>query len=767
MVAGLINATGKVRRMLDEDKIRKVDIVLACLLFFDPTGGNGNTAYSVCRYALIIYLCLKNIRRCKDAPVPIILLVAFSILMAFSTWINTYSLTWSFSGFMFGLGIVALILTFLDSCKRYTTRVVMGLVIAVFAVVLLCNDVLMIILPHERDGSSFIYLIGNKFIVSYAHCLLSGLMLVRYGDKVALNRVFAVFGSIMAYVAGSSTGTMMMAVMFILTFLPLKARLALANPVSLAASVVVLNALIWGPIDLFQLPEFQNFIVNVLHKNANMTGREKLYAATLDFVAMKPLFGWGYLTDIYRNTFGYGNAQNGLFHLVTQCGILGTAAYFSGLLSALAGKLSLGKKYFGIYAYLFVMVLGSSVEINLSFQFAFAVALLCGALRAEGQRRDTMRVGIMTMHRIPNYGSFLQAYSLKKMIESLGHEVVFVDYHVEPDIVHRGEFVAVWRCRLMQLKQDLKATSLGQFAKKIVKGDKPTPRSVMFSCDYLLGVTDKRRYNTECDVLVIGSDEVFNCLQRGYNVGYSLELFGRRANAAKVISYAASFGNTTLKKLERYGVAKEIGECLKEMDELSVRDANSATVVEALTGEAPFVHLDPVLVGGAEFDSWSACRETGFVLLYGYSFRFTESECREVLDFAHRRGLKVIAVGEDQPLRDVHARCRPDEVLPYFSAADYVVTDTFHGTIFSVVTHTPFVTLPRGDKNGHGGNVQKLTSLLDRLDLSERRIGSIDALSDVLPREIDFKKPDVIRRVEAKRSLDYLSSCILNGSIAE
>lgn len=54
MVAGLINATGKVHRMLDEDKIRKVDIVLACLLFFDPTGGNGNTAYSVCRYALIL-----------------------------------------------------------------------------------------------------------------------------------------------------------------------------------------------------------------------------------------------------------------------------------------------------------------------------------------------------------------------------------------------------------------------------------------------------------------------------------------------------------------------------------------------------------------------------------------------------------------------------------------------------------------------------------------------------------------------------------------
>ena len=42
-----------------------------------------------------------------------------------------------------------------------------------------------------------------------------------------------------------------------------------------------------------------------------------------------------------------------------------------------------------------------------------------------------MKVGIMSMHRIPNYGSFMQAYSLKKMIESLDHEVCFVDYQVE------------------------------------------------------------------------------------------------------------------------------------------------------------------------------------------------------------------------------------------------------------------------------------------------------------------------------------------------
>ena len=374
-----------------------------------------------------------------------------------------------------------------------------------------------------------------------------------------------------------------------------------------------------------------------------------------------------------------------------------------------------------------------------------------------------MLVGIMTMQRIPNYGSFLQAYSLKRMIESLGHDVVFVDYHIEPDIEHRGNTSEIIRCEVRQLEQKIKSTGLGHLVKRIVKGSTPSPRSIMFSCDEMLGITDRRRYNTKCDVLVIGSDEVFNCLQLGSNVGYSLELFGQNAKAPVVVSYAASFGNTTLEKLRRYGVDKEIGNCLRDFDALSVRDANSSAIVAELTGSTPLMHLDPVLVGGAEDDTWPCCPDKGFVALYGYSFRFTEKECMEALEFAHSRGLKLLAIGEDQPIRDAHVRCRPDQVLPYFAAANYVITDTFHGTIFSVVTHTPFVTLPRGDKNGQGGNVQKLTSLLDDLGLADRRIRSINEVAAVFSNNLDFDASDAIRKFKAKQSLDYLRCCFSKG----
>lgn len=373
-----------------------------------------------------------------------------------------------------------------------------------------------------------------------------------------------------------------------------------------------------------------------------------------------------------------------------------------------------------------------------------------------------MLVGIMTMHRIPNYGSFLQAYSLKKMVESLGHDVVFVDYHIEPDIEHRGDAVERLRCEARRFKQSFKSSSLGHVIKRALKGDRPTPRSIMFSCDHMLGITDKREFNTKCDVLIVGSDEVFNCLQLGPNVGYSLELFGRHANATKVVSYAASFGNTTLEKLEAYGVAEEIGECLKGFNAISVRDSNSASVVETLINQKPLVHLDPVLVGGAETDAWGHCNECDFVALYGYSFRFTEDECIAAMEFAHSKGLKLVAVGEDQLIRDAHIRCRPDQIFPFFKSADYAITDTFHGTIFSVVSHTPFATIPRSDKGGHGGNVQKLSSLLDALGLASRRIATIDELDSVLSAEINFNVSDGIRTAESQRSFAYLRRCLDN-----
>ena len=129
---------------------------------------------------------------------------------------------------------------------------------------------------------------------------------------------------------------------------------------------------------------------------------------------------------------------------------------------------------------------------------------------------------------------------------------------------------------------------------------------------------------------MIGSDEVFNCIQKNSNVGYSLELFGKDNHAKRLLTYAASFGNTTLEKLEKYKKADEVGVLLKKFDAISVRDANSGAIVERLTEKKPVYNLDPVLT----YDYMNCCDkipqlrvDEKYLILYAYGKHFMDGDC--------------------------------------------------------------------------------------------------------------------------------------------
>ena len=368
-----------------------------------------------------------------------------------------------------------------------------------------------------------------------------------------------------------------------------------------------------------------------------------------------------------------------------------------------------------------------------------------------------MRVGIMSMQRVENYGSFMQALALKRMIESLGHEVIFVDYRVEPAVALRHSLKEKYKCRLKLWKKDIKSSLVGKRIYRVLHKEKSAQRDTMLACNAMLGITEWYLYRQKVDILVIGSDEVFNCLQNGYTVGYSLELFGQNNRAKKVITYAASFGSTTLERLNKYKVGHEIAPLLSDMAALSVRDENSYNIIESLCDRKSEIHMDPVLVGGVEILPWREHNCEDYVILYGYSYRFSKEECAQIMEFAHKRGKSVIALGEDQLLRDQHIRCRPDEVLPYFKKASYVFTDTFHGTIFSVINHRSFMTVIRP---GNEGNQQKLGFLMKQLGLEDRLIENFKDIEVEMQRPIDYDRVDALRDVQHKRTMEYLGRYI-------
>lgn len=370
------------------------------------------------------------------------------------------------------------------------------------------------------------------------------------------------------------------------------------------------------------------------------------------------------------------------------------------------------------------------------------------------------KVGIMSMQRIANYGSFLQAYALKQLMEEVGCNVEFVDYHVGAPVITEN------------------ADSKNKVVRKIEKGLEtfqyraPLAHKLSFirykqsfAQKYmpLLGITDEMNYNPTVDCLVIGSDEVFNCIQKNSNVGYSPELFGKNNHAKKLITYAASFGNTTLIKLEKYKKANEVGALLKKFDAISVRDTNSGTIVEQLTGKEPVYNLDPVLT----YDYMNCCDKIPrvqtnekYLILYAYAGRISNDEADWIAAYAKKKNLKVYAIGGIQKCADRFEVCSPFEVLAYFRNAEEVITDTFHGSIFSVITHRLFTTLIRKSVGNSYGNEEKLSDLLNRLGLTERMTTKVEETEHINQQPIDYEKVDDVLQKQREIAKAYLCQSI-------
>ena len=364
------------------------------------------------------------------------------------------------------------------------------------------------------------------------------------------------------------------------------------------------------------------------------------------------------------------------------------------------------------------------------------------------------KVGILTMHRIKNYGSFLQAYALKKVIESLGNEVEFVDYHVEEPIIKDG---SKSKGLLSKGLDALKGKSrLSHKIQYIIHKRKFN----MYFKD--LGLTEEPNFNAKVDTLVIGSDEVFNVIQANKNVGYSLELFGKDSNANKVMTYAASFGNTTLDKIKNHQKEKEIAGLLKKIDKISVRDENSFNIVTKLTNKEPQVNLDPVLI----YDYMNSGLIPNikitekYMILYAYNGRITDEEAKYICHLAHMDGLKVYSIGGSQPYADRFIDCSPFEVLAYFKNAEYIITDTFHGSIFSIINEKPFATLVRKSEGNSYGNEEKLTYLLKKIGLKSQITYDVNSVKKIINNKIDYSEVDKKIENEKNKAIEYLKEGI-------
>lgn len=384
--------------------------------------------------------------------------------------------------------------------------------------------------------------------------------------------------------------------------------------------------------------------------------------------------------------------------------------------------------------------------------YSWMLILVCGLKNIHFRGIIVKKVEIISMQNVDNYGSVLQAYALKKMIEELGHKVFFED--IEP-----GKNIALnQQCAEGDISQkEITSPKTRNFLMRNIRRVKNAiewRRFIRifneFRCQN--GIVAAER-GEKADICVIGSDEVFNCMQK-CKWGFSTQLFGNVKNAKKVITYAACCGFTKPEMLSNE-LKTEIVKAMQHLSAISVRDENTARFVRELTNQAFTLNLDPVAVGDFDLEVQKTQLKgklpSKYCIVYSYNNRIQSiREIEAIKKYCEKLGLKLIAPFGRQEWIPSSSTLTPFELLKAFTEAECIVTDTFHGALFGAKFGKHMAVIIRDS------NRNKLADLTQRLHIENHVVEDMDKLSKVLCLNINRSEIETVLSRERARSLKYL-----------
>lgn len=375
-----------------------------------------------------------------------------------------------------------------------------------------------------------------------------------------------------------------------------------------------------------------------------------------------------------------------------------------------------------------------------------------------------MRVGIITFHRAYNYGAVLQAYALSHKIKNFNDSVEVIDYypqyfrkqyHMIPEVPYSKKAA----------KQQIK-----RIIGKILYNSKLKDRNYsfeMFINEYL--PLTKESYTSiksledavkQFDVIITGSDQVWNDKCANFDRTFFLDFQA----SCKKCSYAASFGfdevpsnlrNTYQKRLTGYS-------------SISVREASGKRIIDELLNEEATVCCDPTLLLNATdwkqvIQDFNAPKEDYIFLYYvttadsvrKYAYKLAKEKNCKVIALSCQVSFPEFSGDEDRNLGfEVVNTCGPKEFIGYIANAKYVVTNSFHGTVFSLLFHKKFKTQFIQDTKKRNNRV---IELMEKLDLNGGNLADEYCNIDD---KIDWIDVDEKIQTYRENSIDYLKrSC--------
>jgi hypothetical protein len=367
-----------------------------------------------------------------------------------------------------------------------------------------------------------------------------------------------------------------------------------------------------------------------------------------------------------------------------------------------------------------------------------------------------MKIAIITLPLHTNYGGILQAYALKQILEGLGHETVVVDRKdkMPLPVWYKAPFIYMARAfkKIAKPSSSVQVFRELNYRRELPVRSRHTQEFVDEQIAPRLVGSYKDIHEGEYDAFVVGSDQVwrpryFGKIEDGF-------LKFTKGWDVKRLAYAASFGT---EKLEyKYEELESCSRLLSEFDAVSVREDVGVKMCDEWFGYEGASHvLDPVLLLDAQVYRNLAKKSenhscTGKVMTYILD-PSKEKDC--ITDFIARITSKTV-----QPLSvDVREVPPVEDWLAGFCDADFVVTDSFHGCVLSILLHKPFIAVGNSLRG-----MSRMNSLLSMFGLDARLVQGIDPEDDgeFWLTEPDWEQVESVLQTQRDSSVAFLESVL-------
>ena len=364
------------------------------------------------------------------------------------------------------------------------------------------------------------------------------------------------------------------------------------------------------------------------------------------------------------------------------------------------------------------------------------------------------KIGIITFYGAHNYGAMLQAFALNKFLINKNYDSFIINYF-DKRIYNGYKVIRPFSKNVLTSIKNL----CYDFSNYKLKEERYI-NFLAFSTNNLKltslckSKSDVVSISTQFDCLIAGSDQIWNVgITKKLSDIYTMNF----AYLGKKISYAASIGD--VRQIEEN--IKDFTKKISQIDKISVREKDAKIALEKIIDNKIDVVLDPTLL--LKKEEWdgelSLISDVDEKYIIAYMIKTDEEYIKIVNELSEKAGLKVLHFEpKNSSYKNVLKSAYtsgPESFVSLIKNAEYVITTSFHATVFSIIFNKKFWVVP------HKTTGSRVTDLLAKLGISNRAVNTLEEFNKKdYNEEINYKEVNKILEKEREKSIKWLIDAI-------